>query len=591
MTRDNHKNVRLLLQKKHNSVLLFDHMQKCWQFFSDPVDIKIAKHRKSVLPVIEQCAHAVENHGLYAAGFIAYEAAQAFDPCLKVKKSDFPLVWFGLYKKPQRLKLPQPAGGGNSSVEWKSTQSYSDYITAIDHIKRCIAKGETYQVNYTIKLTTKNDIDPLVLFLQLVYAQGAGYGALIRNDEYTIVSASPELFFQLDGQHILSRPMKGTAPRGLWYEQDNRFADSLGTSAKDRAENVMIVDMVRNDLGKIAQMGSVHVSSLYMIEKYPTVWQMTSTVQAKTRADLSVIFRAAFPPASITGAPKPSTMKIIKELEKKPRKIYTGSIGYYAPERKAQFNVAIRTVLFDHKNRITEYGAGGGIVWDSVPEAEYRECLTKTKILSFHMPQFELLETVRWDPREGIFLLEEHLSRLSKSAQYFNYKIDVSEIRQRLLCYTDGLPRKDCMVRIRLGKQGESTFEKSPLRKAPHYRIRPARCPIDKDNPFLYHKTTNRRVYEQMLQEHPDFDDVLLWNKDGEITESCVANVVFNTPGGGWITPPVSSGLLQGTYRSFLLKQGLLEEKTIRIEELDAYSGPCLINSVRMMWKPVLVRR
>ncbi|MBN1996214.1 aminodeoxychorismate synthase component I [candidate division KSB1 bacterium] len=590
MSVKNLQNLKRIWENSHNNVLLYDFAQKCWLLFSDPVKIVIAKSIQSVIPVLKKTAYAVENHGLFAAGFIAYEAAPAFDACLQVKENTgFPHVWFGLYRTPQKINLSHAAKVIKFSSEWKSCLSENDYLSAIHQIKNYIARGETYQVNFTMRLKTGDLFDPLSLFLQLMHAQDSGYSALIRGDNYSIMSASPELFFRLDGENILSQPMKGTAPRGLWFKQDLEFAEALRASIKDRAENVMIVDMVRNDLGRIAKTGSVGVRSLYDIQKFATVWQMTSTVEAKTSAGLPEIFHAMFPPASITGAPKPRTMKIIAELEKEPRKIYTGCIGYYAPGRKAQFNVAIRTILTDHHRQISEYGVGGGIVWDSVPSAEYRECQTKARILSYSQPEFQLLETVLWIPPVGIFLQDEHLSRLSNSAKYFNFKFDLEEFRKNLADYTAGLRKSQCVIRICLSKDGVPHFESRPRGKNKRHRICLSRYPIDENNAFLYHKTTHRHLYDRLLNDHPGYDNVLLWNQKGEITESCIANVLFATQD-GFITPPVRCGLLAGTYRSYMLKQGLLKEKVIRMDELELYPEFYLINSVRKMWKPDFIR-
>ncbi len=300
------------------------------------------------------------------------------------------------------------------ALSWEPSICRKTYEAGIQKVRELIRKGDTYQVNYTYRLRAGFAGDPWALFAGMVQAQGAHYSAFIHAGDWVICCASPELFFRRQGADLLCRPMKGTSPRGLWSADDAAQAEALRTSVKNQAENVMIVDMVRNDLGRVARLGSVGVRSLFDVEKYPTLWQMTSTVKCETSASVPEIFGALFPAASITGAPKVRTMAIISELEDSPRRIYTGSIGFIAPGGFAQFNVAIRTVLIDRHAQAAEYGVGGGIVWDSVPETEFEECQTKSRILTTPRPQFALLETMRWTPKEGFYLLDLHLRRLAR---------------------------------------------------------------------------------------------------------------------------------------------------------------------------------
>ncbi|MCK4467634.1 MAG: chorismate-binding protein, partial [Desulfobacterales bacterium] len=340
-------------------------------------------------------------------------------------------------------------------------------------------------------------------------------------------------------------------------------------SEKNRAENVMIVDMVRSDMGRIAHTGSIQVDELFALEKYPTLWQMTSTVTAKTKAGLSEIFRALFPPASITGAPKPRTMQIIAELETGPRRIYTGSIGFISPDRKAQFNVAIRTVLVDKIKGQAEYGVGGGIVWDSTETIEFEESQTKAKILTERLSDFSLLETILWVPENGYYLLQQHLARLKDSAIYFSFSADIDAIRDKLLSLAGAFPHTAHKVRLLVAKNGHITCKPEVLRHSivRHIqRVCLAQSPIDSSNPFLYHKTTNRRVYDQALASCPGYDDVILWNEKGEVTESCIANIVIELDGKLY-TPPVQCDLLAGTFRAWLIKQNKVREKVIRLKD------------------------
>jgi para-aminobenzoate synthetase/4-amino-4-deoxychorismate lyase len=380
--------------------------------------------------------------------------------------------------------------------------------------------------------------------------------------------------------------MKGTSARGLWFEDDLAKRATLVRSKKERAENVMIVDMVRNDLGRIALCGSVHVSSLFEIEKYPTVWQMTSTVSARTCEPLDRILQATFPPASITGAPKRRTMEIIAELESLPRRIYTGTIGFVSPGGRAQFNVAIRTVLLHKPTRHAEYGVGGGIVWDSKPANEYEECLTKTKVLSPLARDFDLLETILWSPHSGYSLLEYHMKRLAGSMDYFGFKADQRPILNELASVAAGLSSRLHRIRLLVSRRGGIRCEATSLEPTSMRfgKVVLANSPVDTDDIFLYHKTTRRRVYEDAVRMCPGSDDVLLFNEGGQVTESTVANVAVQI-GGVLCTPPVRCGLLPGTQRAWLLDHAQLQERIISIQEMLGSPNVYLLNSIKGMEK------
>ena len=336
-----------------------------------------------------------------------------------------PLLCFGLFSEPQRLdRLPALAPTTSPPTSWKMTTSQEDYLEKFRAIKKQIELGNTYQINFTLRQRAENVSEPWNFFLSV--ADVAPYAAYIDADEHAIVSLSPELFFRLDDDELICQPMKGTAPRGMTLVDDRAIENALYNSVKNRAENVMVTDMLRNDMGRIAEPGSVTVRSLFDIEKYPTLWQMTSTVSSKTNASIARIFSALFPCASITGAPKASSMAIIADLEDSPRDVYTGTIGYFGPNRQAQFSVAIRTALIDRRNDTATYGVGGGVVWDSDPDEEYLECISKAKVLASTAADsdFELLETLLWTNREGYYLLELHLDRLCDSAAYFDFEFD-----------------------------------------------------------------------------------------------------------------------------------------------------------------------
>ena len=617
-----------------------------WLHFATPHKIIQANTLEKVIPALRELEDLIAANQWYAAGFLSYEAAPAFDPVLSThapekpsgpcERSDersshhadearlqrFPYLWFGLYSPPHLVTLPEPSRP-REAISWSPTVGRDTYNAAIDQIKSYIADGRTYQVNYTMRLQADFKIDTWNFFLHLARAQN-NHAAYIDIGRYVICSASPELFFHLDGETLICRPMKGTAHRGRTTGEDQGQAQWLKNSEKNRAENVMIVDMIRNDLGRIAKTGTVHVPELFSIEKYPTLWQMTSTVTARTDASLTRIFTALFPCASITGAPKVSTMRIISQLETTPRKIYTGSIGYIAPDRKATFNVAIRTALIDREAQTAEYGVGGGIVWDSTSPDEYEEALLKARVLTETVPEFSLLETLLWTPEAGYFLLEKHLCRLLDSADYLDFPISSlaraavpgggtattvskpplpAEILKSYMTELSSSFTSPQRVRLLLDKHGNLSAEAKPLEptlleppsSAPEIqpgtkkvlRTHLARNPIHSKNVFLFHKTTRRDVYEAARRDFPDYDDVLLYNENGELTEFTIGNLVVEWEG-KYYTPAVSCGLLPGTFRAHLLETGQVKEKVIRVEELQACTKAFLVNSVRK-WQVVEV--
>ena len=573
------------------TAVIFDANSGQWLQFNDPVEIYSAYDCGTVQSVLDSVDTAAANEK-FVVGFVAYEAAPAFDPALAVNDIDaFPLAWFAVYDRAQTIVFPDIQHDAVAPLSWQLSVQDQEYRAALTRVKNYIRDGDTYQVNYSFRMRTPLSTDPWHLFIQMIHAQGYGYGAYIDTGDYCICSASHELFFAFDNNRLTSKPMKGTVPRGLSVQTDSHQAEWLKNSSKNRAENLMIVDMVRNDLGQIAETGSVNTSSLFDIEKYPTLWQMTSTVQATTRSGIGAVFRALFPPASITGAPKARTMEIIAELENDARKIYTGSIGLIRPDRSAQFNVAIRTVLVDKSAGIAEYGVGGGIVWDSDTQNELEECYTKAKVLTYVEEDFDLLETILWTPEEGFFLLPLHLQRLQESAEYFSRRLDPELIRDRLEQIAGGLPRQRHRVRLRVSRTGEPLIEATAVAgTSGEYRLHLASHPVDEENDlFLYHKTTNRQLYNNMLADFPEYDDVLLFNKKQEVTESCIANIVAEIDG-ELVTPPVHCGLLAGVYRRYLLDQGKIREQVIKLADLRRCSRISLINSVRGMWDVSLVQ-
>ena len=564
-----------------------------WRRYRDPLGVLSATRPGDVLPLLEEVRRQTLA-GRVAVGWIAYEAAPAFDPAFAVRPpGPVPLAWFALFAGGEDAAAPEVTPTvAPFSPTWRGGPNPRLYRQAVARIREHIAAGDTYQVNYTYRLRARWSGDPLSRFAALARAQQSRYAAFIDAGRFAVLSASPELCFRLEDDLVTCRPMKGTAPRGLTLVEDRLQAAGLRASEKERAENVMIVDMVRNDLGRIARVGTVRVPRLWETERYPTLWQMTSTVRAETAAPLDEILLALFPSASITGAPKVRTMQIIRAIERTPRGIYTGCVGVLGPGRRGWMNVAIRTLVVDRRENIAEYGTGSGIVWDARAEAEYDECRTKTLVLGGMPPPFQLIETLAWTPGEGLLLLERHLRRIGDSAEYFGFACDKDAIRTRLAEATRGL-RSPQRVRLLLDEAGGMEITVAPLalrsvtlsdapprRSARMVRVAIAQEPVRHRDLFLYHKTTRRRVYERALATHPGFDDVILVNEEGDVTESTIANVVVRDAEGYW-TPPVESGLLPGTFRAELLERGAIHERRIAVDELRAAKEVWLINSVR----------
>ena len=544
------------------------------------IDVRDPAHLEPALREVEQLTR---KHGYHAAGFITYEAGAAFGMRTASPDPSLPLAWFALFDAGHVTEIPEPAASAPYDVGTLTpTVDRTGFDRAFATIRDHIGSGDTYQVNYTFDLTGTFAGDPFSLFADLAGTQRGRYAAFIDTGSHAICSASPELFFTRANGELETRPMKGTARRGRTLAEDDAAAAALRASAKERAENVMIVDMMRNDLGRIATTGTVEVRDLLVTERYPTIWQMTSTVAAQSIASLADIFTALHPSASVTGAPKIRTMEIINELERRPRGVYTGAIGYVAPDGSAQFSVGIRTAVIDLASGALTYGVGSGIVWDSNAASEYQECLLKAAIFGRRPQTFELLETMKWTPEGGFFLLDRHIQRLQRSATYFDYICHEPDVRRDLdrAVADKTQPQR---VRLLVSRLGSIRIECTPLvaGSAAPARLGIAAAPIDPANVFLFHKTTHRVMYTDVAQ--PEYDDVILWNPDNEITETTIGNLVVEL-GGRKVTPPVDAGLLAGTFREELLEHGDIVEGRITLDALASASRVWLINSVREWW-------
>ena len=552
--------------------------------FSDSLQTRTATRLDEVLPLLE-FAETQAHLGHYVALMISYEAGPAFDPALACHSSnDFPLAWAAVFSETSKCETEGTRDFFQSS--WTAKINKNEYESAVATIRELIAAGDTYQVNYSFPLTSRFSGDSYAWYRELCAAQGAQYCAYLDGGRFQVLSLSPELFFERRGDHVRTKPMKGTVRRGLWAAEDEELAQWLQHSAKDRAENIMIVDLLRNDLGKVSLPGSVHVSSLYQAERYETVWQMTSTVESTLRPQTSLVelMSALFPCGSITGAPKIRTTHIIRELERFPRAVYTGAIGVLFPGGDCVFNVAIRTVVIDTQTGVATFGVGGGVTIDSTAEKEYEECLVKSRFLQNKPEEFELFETMLVE--EGkIFLFDRHLERLRKSAAYFGFEFKKEEILKML----NPIPSQKTKLKLSLRKDGRVTTEFSPIIDSSNpKRVALATEIVNSADRFLFHKTTRRDFYNTQLQLHPHCDDIIFRNERGEITESTIANVVVSI-NDQLYTPPVTCGLLAGTFRDQLLADGVIRERVITIEELRSSPQVFLINSVRKWMKAELV--
>lgn len=546
--------------------------------FAGLVDVVSADSPDEVMPCLRRIEDAVQG-GLHAAGFLAYEAAPAFDAAFVTQETDgLPLLWFGLYEEGEASGAWCENPGSYRVGPWRPLVAKEAYEASIEQIRSLIAAGDTYQVNYTFPLAAPFSGDPRSWFRVLCESQGTDYGALIDTGRYVILSASPELFFRLDGDRLTTRPMKGTHRRGRWPGEDRAFREALAASEKDRAENVMIVDLLRSDMGRVSVPGTVCVESLFDTERYETLWQMTSSISSRVTGSVPEIMQALFPSGSVTGAPKVRTMQIIRALEPFPRGVYCGTVGWWSPGGQAEFNVAIRTVSIDRQEGEARYGVGGGITWSSTAEGEYEECAVKAAILKPSPRDFELLESFLVD--EDFFLLEEHLARLAASAEYFGFDVDLGEVRRALSAHLSGDRTPPEKLRLLVARDGGIRIESEPASPMKPLRVGLARGPVDEGDVFLFHKTTHRSRYEEAKASRPDCDDVLLYNGRGELTESTRANVLVQLDG-EWLTPPVSCGLLAGTMRAHLLSEGRIREAVLPVEVLERAQSIRLINSVR----------
>ncbi len=548
--------------------------------------------------------HSWLQQGYYLAGFLTYEAGYLMDEALP-EPSPGVLGWFGVFRTVQRFRHQQPKSFPAdpelprevSVHNLKFQSNVRDYQNAIHRIREHIGRGDVYQINFTAPLTFTFEGTPEALYRQLRHNQPVAYHAVIHLPDRLILSFSPELFFAIDGQRIITRPMKGTHPRGRFWEEDEQYRHLLQQDIKSQAENVMITDLLRNDLGRICQPGSVVVNELCAVERYPTVLQMISQVEGLLRpgVQLEAIFRSLFPCGSVTGAPKIRAMQIIREVENQPRGVYTGTIGFLSPDGTARFSVAIRTIELQGKQG--RLGVGGGIVWDSNPDQEYQECLLKARFLTHHTPDFALLETMRWE--DGFPFLPYHLERLTESARYFGFPLNMEGLKSALQQIDRSLHGNGAhRIRLLLHRWGNWTIEVYPLLHS-HFisnRIALASDPVNSEDRFLYHKTTYRPLFNRYreIADHHQLADILFLNERGEITQGTITNL-FLLKNGQWKTPPITSGLLNGVFRRHFINTHSVEECPIFPDDLHTaeaiYIGNALRGLHRVFWNGETVGR
>jgi para-aminobenzoate synthetase/4-amino-4-deoxychorismate lyase len=589
-----------------------------------PVGQLEARTPSEVVAVLD-AAEAAAARGLYAAGFVAYEAAPAFDRALAVRQhpaahsaAHLPLAWFGLFAEshpaaPLPLAdLPAAALDGESGrprragdAPWIGEIDAAEHAGAVEAIRSAIAAGDTYLVNYTTRFRRRWTADdaPFALYQRLVAGYASGFHAYLETPEWAVACGSPELFFELVSNRLTTRPMKGTGRRGRWSAEDLRLGAELGSSAKERAENVMVVDLLRNDLGRIAVPGTVVVPELWQVERHPTLWQLTSTVTAATTSatGLADVFGALFPCGSVTGAPKVSAMSTIAHLERSERGVYCGAVGLVQPasaspsgppSTSARFAVAIRTAVVDKARQMVEYGSGGGITWDSTPEAEWEEVLLKAKALTDPAvparPPAGLLETMSYHPSTGgdtgskVRNLPEHLVRLASSAAYLGFPAP-HRAGARVAESVAGLSAP-ARVRMVLHADGRLEVDATPLpdevAPARHLRLCIDAEPVFSSDATLFHKTTDRDRYSQRALRHPHADDVVLINERHEVTETTRANLAVRLAGRWW-TPALDCGLLPGVERGRLLDSGVLAERVVTVDDLCRAEAVATLSSLR----------
>ena len=556
-----------------------------------PARVLVAHHIDEVKPVLE-AVHAAAEAGHWCVGHVRYEAAPAFDAALQVHAADGPLVWFEVHDgAPSAWPPAEAAGHAEARATWLPTLARPDFDAAIARIHQAIGDGELYQVNYTAPWMGTVTGEGAALFDALLRAQPGGYAACFTAGDEQVLSVSPELFFDWQasaaGGSILARPMKGTAARGATPALDVAAAERLRASPKERAENVMIVDLLRNDLSRIAEPHTVRVPELFHTQALPTVWQMTSDVQARTRSGLRLpdVFAALFPCGSVTGAPKVRAMQLIRELERQPRGIYCGAIGVVRPDGHggiaATFNVPIRTVVM--RGTQARCSIGSGITASAEAGAEWQEWLHKQAFLARASEPFEVLETLALV--DGVYRHQaEHLARMAEAAQHFGYPWQPAAVHACLQALAAQHGSGPWRVRLLLDRFGQPRAEAFALQPtATPVRLQLATRPLAEAHGEWVRFKTTRRAHYAAFAPAPGSGifDTVLFNAEGEITESTFGNLAMQMDDGRWLTPPLACGLLPGVGRAVALREGRVQEGVVRVQDLHRVRRWAFINSLR----------
>lgn len=555
--------------------------------FGAPREVLVATTVADVTAVLH-AAHQQALAGRWCVGYVRYEAAPAFDPALAVHTdrhtaTDGPLAWFGVHDAPLPAVPPpvDPAPPDALRAQWQGGMARTTFDAAMARLHQAIANGEIYQANFTTRVGGSLHTTAVALFAAMRRAQPGGFAAYIDSGEEQVLSASPELFFDWHDGHLITRPMKGTAPRADDPATDAALAEGLRTSPKERAENVMIVDLIRNDLSRIAQPFSVQVDGLCRVQALPTVWQMVSDVHANTRTGttLADVFTALFPCGSVTGAPKVQAMRLIRALEETPRGVYCGAVGVVRPGGSATFNVPIRTVLA-RGSRLWA-GTGSGITWDATPEAEWQEWRHKQTFLQRASQGFQLLETLAL--QDGALpAADAHLARMAASAAHFGFAWDAAAAHAALDALRHQHPQGAWRVRLLLDAAGHvqgQAFAQPPTPATVQLQL--AAQPLaEAQSEFVRHKTTRRAHYERLAPTVPEVFDTVLWNTESEVTECTRGNLALLLDG-RWVTPAVRCGLLPGVGRAHWLALGRLQEAVVRLDDLPRVQAMAFINSLR----------
>ena len=550
--------------------------------FTQP--IKELKTRKvaEVTALLAQ-VESYQEQGYYVVGYVSYEAAPAFEEKLAVHPAPLLgeyLLYFTVHDSVEKSSIPLTYDEVDMPSNWQEVTSKKEYEKAIAQIHHHLRQGDTYQVNYTVQLKQDLSANPFAIYNRMVVEQEAGYNAYVEHDEMAVISMSPELFFEQNDRELITRPMKGTTKRGLTDQEDLDQAAWLEQDPKNRSENMMIVDLLRNDMNRLSEVGSEHVERLCQVEQYSTVWQMTSTIKSQVRSDVDLveIFRSLFPCGSITGAPKIATMEIIKNLEPQARGVYCGTIGLLLPNGRRIFNVAIRTIQLYKGQAI--YGVGGGITWDSTWESEYREVHQKAAVLYRKQVPFQLMTTGKISQKHLLFK-EEHIERLRKASRYFAYPFNPEHLRQRIVgeCQTCH-EEKDYRLKISISKSGDIDFCRQELIPLSLAFCQAQLClqETSLQTPFIYFKTTYRPHLTIGKQEK------IYHNEKGELLETSIGNLVLQIAGKLY-TPPINLGILPGIYRQHLLEIGQVEEKVLTLEELAQAEAIYACNAVRGLYE------